>query len=202
MGVTKAGFSQFTFGVSPGLSLNSAYFGYKLGKFVPFVGIQYFGASLDYSYSYKEFNYNTGMIEDKLRTTEGKLKLFVPNIGAKYFFFETEKLKAHATLNITKPIITGQFEYDGDPDDYLEDLIDGVSVWGGELSFGTEYFFDEHFSVGGEFGLRYLNFKSNSVSDGYVYNPFTGQEIMYDRKESTKINGNPTFSRISLNFYF
>ena len=37
-------------------------------------------------------------------------------------------------------------------------------MWGGEFGFGIEYFFDENFSLGGEFGLRYIHLMYEETS--------------------------------------
>ena len=49
-------------------------------------------------------------------------------------------------------------------------------MWGGELGFGMEYFFDENFSLGGEFGLRYLHLRYKDSYNDEIYNPNTGQD--------------------------
>ena len=47
--MTNVSFGQFSFGVSPGINLNSAYFGYKINnKIVPYVGLQYLNAKYKY----------------------------------------------------------------------------------------------------------------------------------------------------------
>ncbi len=197
-----ATYGQFTFSVSPGLSLNAASFGYKFNKVVPFIGFQYFGTSASYDYNYKDFDFNSGTIVDMSQSSKGRVNLIMPNIGAKYFLFEKENVKASATLNFTKPIIAAKAEIDGEDDEFLNDAIKGISLWAGELSFGAEYFFSEQFSLGGEFGFRYIHFNSQITETRTIFNPITFETVETEATYDTKINASPTFSKIGLNFYF
>jgi hypothetical protein len=201
-GITSISYGQFTFSVAPGLSMNAASVGYKFNRIVPFVGMQYFGASADYEYIYTDFNYETLQMETMTNSFEGKVNLFMPNIGVKYFFKESDKVKAFAALNIAKPIVSGAVTYDDDVDVDVNSLFEGLSIWGGELSAGGEYFFDEHFSIAGEFGLRYLRVNSKTENDRSVYNPVTDEFITTQSLYTTTLTGKPTFTRVSLNFYF
>jgi hypothetical protein len=193
--------AQFAFGVSPGLSLNSAYFGYKLDRFVPFIGFQYAGASANYESEYETFDFDVNDFVMVNETAELNFNLFVPNVGVKYFIKEMGDLKMHTTLNISKPIASGKVTYDNEVDTEVEDLVEGLSVWGGELSFGMEYFLSEHFSLGGEFGLRYLHVTSENIFEREIFNPNTGEFKNSFETTTVKLNANPTFSRISFNFY-
>lgn len=198
----RVGFSQFTFGVSPGLSMNSAYFGYKVNRVVPFAGIQYYGAKLDYTYTYQEFDFFTETIVTRETTLDSKLNLIMPNVGVKYFFKESGNLKAHVTGNFAKPIITGRLSIDGTDQPEVQELVDGISIWGGELGAGAEYFFDEYFSIGGEFGLRYIHVGFESTTETSVYNPITDEFLQSQSTYSARSAISPTFSKFSLNFYF
>ncbi len=199
---SNTGFSQPVFGVSPGLSLNSAYFGYKVNRFVPFIGFQYFGTSINYEYKHKLYDGSLGSIVDHNHSDDVKIKLIIPNIGLKYYVKESGNLKAFVTLNLSKPILTGKYEVDGIEDEESKKYIEGISLFGGELSFGAEYFFDEQFSIGGEFGLRYLHAKYTFSEDESIFNPNTGDTEVSKASYEAKLNASPTFSRISLNFYF
>lgn len=201
--VANVGKSQLAFGVSPGLSMNSAYFGYKMNKIVPFIGFQYAGTSFNYEYSYQEFDYDLLQIVNREINVSASTRIMMPNIGVKYFFMEKDKLKAHGTINIAKPILSGKVDSgDNDTDDLIENTFEGVSVWGGELSVGAEYFFDEHFSLGGEFGLRYLRVGFETSDETTIYNPMTDEFVPSQTNYKANFNASPTFSKISLNFYF
>ncbi len=124
------------------------------------------------------------------------------HLGLKYYIKEAGSLKANVTLNLSKPIVTGKVVDDEIEEDFVKDAIKGFSSFGGELSFGVEYFFDEHFSVGGDFGLRYLHVGTETSEETTVFNGLTGLEEASTNTYRSKINATPTFSRIGLNFYF
>ena len=74
------------------------------------------------------------------------VNLVVPNIGAKYFIAQQNKVQAYLSLNISKPILSGKMKEDNVTSEFGEN-IKKVKLWGGELGFGMEYFFDENFMV-------------------------------------------------------
>jgi hypothetical protein len=162
---TLKGYSQFTFGVSPGLNTNTAQFGYKMGKINPYIGFQYLGGYLKM---------------EETESVKAKVTLLIPEIGVKFFAIENNKLKGYLNLNITKPFISGK--YDGDDLPYLND----ISLIGGNFGLGVEYFFDDNFSVGGEYGLQYIHGKYDDPNSDFVVN----------------VGIVPTYSKICLNFYF
>lgn len=200
--LSTLGYGQLSFSVSPGLSTNAANIGWKINKFVPFIGCQYFGGKFDYQYTYKQFNYDTFQMEILSAKDEAKVNLFLPTIGVKYFFVETDKLKAFATLNLSKPILSGKVTTEDGVVDEFDTFFEGIKIWAGEFSLGTEYFFDEHFSVGGEFGLRMINVNVRNEYDQTVYNPITDDYENFKALSTVKSSIKPTFTRVSLNFYF
>lgn len=193
---------QFTFSVSPGLNLNSANLGYKLDKIVPFVGFQYFSIGFNLTQSGTEWNY--GINGPEAFTDETKIdgNLVIPTLGVKYFLKEKNKMKAYLVASIAKPLISVKAEFNGEPEEEFIDQLKKTSLWGGEAGFGMEYFFDENFSIGGEFGIRYLTGKYfDEYTDDY-YNPDLGTYVEADFTREVKISMNPTYTRVSLNFYF
>ncbi len=178
--MTNNGFGQFSFGVSPGIGLNSAYFGYKINnKIVPYISLQYLNANYKYEFDGEDYN----------EEIDFKGNLLIPNIGVKYFFKQQNNLQAYLSLNFSKPIFSGKIDVDdNDFEEDFEEAIKNTSIWGGEFGFGIEYFFDENFSLGGEFGIRHFNFKYNERDEG--------------DETDVRININPTFSKITLNYYF
>ena len=195
--------SQMTFSVSPGLNLNAANFGYKLNRFVPFIGIQYTGANLNIVNEYKQYDSFVGAIVDKKETYGVKASILLPNIGAKYFFLEQEKLKAYGSINLAMPFISTRLDLDDeDLENDINDAVKASRVWGGEIGFGAEYFFSDQFSIGGEFGIRFIHFGFKESYDRFVFDPNTNQNILTENKIDSKLNISPTFSKISLNFYF
>ncbi|MCD4792991.1 MAG: hypothetical protein K8R54_07155 [Bacteroidales bacterium] len=202
--ITNEGFGQFAFGVSPGIGLNSAYFGYKINsKIVPYVSLQYLNANYKYDHSGERYSYDLNRVVSYTDEYEFKGNLFIPNIGVKYFFMQQNKLQAYLSLNFSKPIFSGKIDVDdNDFEDDFEEAIKNISMWGGEFGFGIEYFFDENFSLGGEFGIRHLHFKYNNTYDSYFWNPDTGDDQRTEITDDMKLNMNPTFSKISVNYYF
>lgn len=203
--ITSFSFSygQFSFGVSPGIGLNSAYFGYKVdNKFVPYIGFQYLNANLKYEESGQRTDWDLNQIISYSDKNEFSGSLYIPNIGIKYFVKQQNKIQAYLSLNLSKPILSGKLKYDGEEDENFKDVIKNISMWGGEFGFGIEYFFDENFSLGGEFGLRYIHLKYEESNDSEIYNPEAGVYQTVKIEDSFKFNTNPTFSKISLNFYF
>ena len=203
LAISLNSYGQFTFGVSPGMKLNTAYFGYNVNnKFVPYIGIQNFSGSVTYSESGKDFNWDNGQVEDFNYSFEAKGRILVPQIGLKYFVVESGKLKAFANVCLSKPIVSAKVVDDGEEYEDVSETAKSLNIFGGELGFGTEYFFDEHFSVGGEFGLRFVQVQSSEAYDSEYYNPDTDEYEPYALETTTKVNMSPTFSKVSLNFYF
>ena len=196
--------AQFTFSVNPGIQLNSAGFGYKINKFVPFIGLQVFSISSELNESGKRYDDNIGDIisyEDKYKYSG---TLFMPVLGLKCFFIEKNKLKAYGTACFTKPFLTGKIENNTNApaSDEVNDMVKNANLWGGQFGFGTEYFFDDNFSIGGEFGIRLLHLKYKYEVDEIVYNPDTGEDVPSTTTYEYKFNLNPTYAKLSLNFYF
>jgi hypothetical protein len=83
-------------------------------------------------------------------------------------------------------------------------------VWGLKAAFGSEYFFSENFSFGGEFGLRMLLVDTNMPQDSpyfvYNYDPGTGTYVFVQgtqrRETNIKFNFSLTYATFTLNYYF
>jgi len=195
--------SQLAFGVSPGLGLNSAYFGYNVNnKFVPYIGVQFVRGNFRIEENGQRYDQDLNQIVSYSESGEISGSLFAPNLGAKYFIKQQNKLQAYLSLNLSKPIINAKLENDDvEDEDFAEDLS-SVSLWGGELGFGVEFFIDESFSLGGEFGLRHVNFKLTDTFDREVFNPNTGDFQTVEIENVVKSSASPTYSKISLNYYF
>ncbi|MEI7595655.1 MAG: hypothetical protein WCK02_07905 [Bacteroidota bacterium] len=196
--------AQFTFSVSPGLQLNSANFGYKYKKFIPYISLQVVNGGYNLIEKGVRSDYSTNSLinyEDKYKLNG---TIYIPTLGVKYFFKETNKLKAYGNISFTKLFFSGKLESTGniDASSEFKDDLKAISVYGGQLGFGSEYFFDENFSVGGEFGFRILNYKYEKETDVSVYDGNTGTNVQTKRKYEYTYNLNPTYMKISLNFYF
>jgi hypothetical protein len=192
------GYSQFSFGVAPGLSTNSAYFGFKAGKVVPYVGFQYANIKFVMTDNGSEWTGSAiQQFEDEIKVSGN---LYVPNIGIKFFAIEKNKLKAYLNLSIAKPMIRAKVENNGTEITAINDVLKDIKLFGGEFGFGVEYFFDDNFSLGGEFGIRYIGGKYTNKFTEMVWNGSADEERNFE--STVKIGMAPTYSKISLNFYF
>ena len=200
--VTTSSFGQFSFGVSPGIGFCSGYFGYKINKFVPYAGFQYLNAQIKSLESGQRFDWDLNQVvsySDELQLSGG---LYIPNIGVKYFFLQKNKLQAYLALSVAKPMISAKMVLNDEVNEAIKDAIKDLSMWGGELGFGTEYFFDDNFSIGGEFGLRYFHLGNHNITEEEIYNPNTEEYLPVEIESDYKFNSSPTFTRITLNYYF
>lgn len=203
LGCAQISHAQFSFSASPGLSFNSASVGYKINnKILPFAGIQYFNINMKSEQSGKRFDPQMTQIIAYSEKDVFSLNLLVPNIGVKCYVMEKNKLRSSVVLNIAKPMISGKQKNNGETDNDFKKEIKAMKMWAGEIGFGTEYFFDDNFSVGGEFGLRNFFYRSKTEEDETIYNPYTNSYEIAEEKRDTKIMANPTYTRIALNFYF
>jgi len=183
--------------------LYGASFGYKVKKFNPFVGIQIVNASLDIVETGFRNASNLGIeaYTDKYKVTG---TAFAPTIGLKYFFSENEKVKTYGILSGTTVILSAK-ETDADYPQGNENLQKGIKdlhIYGGQLGFGAEYFFDPMFSVGGEFGIRMIYLKNTQTDKQSVYDPTEGDYVEKPQTLTYKASLNPTYAKMSLNFYF
>ncbi len=196
-------FSQFTFSVSPGLHLNGTQFGYTLnGKLTPYISIQYLKAGFMQSDSRMQWDYDINAAALDEDSEEVKGSVFIPSLGIKYALITKEKLHGYVTAALSMPIVNAEFKYDGEVDEDLDEILDDISLFGFQAGVGAEYFFDENFSIGGEFGLAYMKLGFEQSYDTDYWNPNTSTNV--DTTADIEFNANilPTYSKISLNFYF
>jgi len=201
---TYFGYAQFTFSVSPGIQMNNASFGIKKNKFKPNIGLQILTGSTMLTESGQRFDYNAGDIvnyEDKYKYSGLAI---MPVIGLQYYIKETEKLKAYAAINFTKVFISAKIEDSTNPNANIElkDQIKNINILGGQLGFGTEYFFDQYFSISGEFGIRLFHVNYKEEQNHSIYNPNTHETIESKTKYKYNFSLNPTYAKLSFNFYF
>lgn len=198
-------FSQFSFGVCPGIGFNSAHFGYRFNdKFVPYIGFQYLGGKFKTEESGQEYDYDLSRVVTYLDKAEISAGLYLPAIGMKYFVKQQNKLNAYLAFALTKPFVSGKMKVGKEEEDEIKDIIKNLnkSMWGYEIGMGVEYFVDENFSIGGEFGLRHMHVGYSDSYEDEFYNPDTGDYMSTTIENKIKLNGSPTYSRISLNYYF
>lgn len=195
-------FGQMHFGVSPGISLSGAHFGYKFNKIVPFISLQNASGSFTYMDKATDYDYDLDKVVTHTYTEKYSAGVLMPSIGVKYFIKEQGKLKAFGEISLSKPLLRAKAIYDGVEDKDVADAIKELSIFGGELSVGVEYFFDDNFSVGGSYGLRFFSMKVKDTYETEYYDPNTGNYVPTTDEYEFKGNFSPTFSKLSLNFYF
>lgn len=195
--------AQFVFSVSPGIQLNAASFGYSLGKLVPYGGLQVLSTTVKETTSGKEFDDN-GNLVDYNGVYRTSATIYEPSIGAKYFIKETGNLKMYGNILFAYFIPSANIKDSEDPQaaQDFKDRYQKAHIFGGQIGFGTEYFFDENFSLGGEFGFRDIYGSYQETSDYNSYNPNTGDYVVFPRTYKYFLNLSSTYLRVSLNFYF
>ncbi len=196
--ISAPAFSQFTFSVAPGLNLNSAYFGYKAGKVVPFVGFNM--VAISGSLNETGSRWDDPEVVEYDETAKLKGSLLMPTLGLKFFAVEKNKVKGYVIASLTKPLVNAKLTFDGEEVEEISEMLDKLSFFGGTVGVGAEYFFDENFSLGGEFGAQFLNVKFKDEWESDVWNGSSYDEEDFTR--TLKGTAIPTFSKISLNFYF
>ena len=178
--IASIGQSQTTFTVKPGLQINSFNVGVISGKLNPYIGLQF-------------INYYTNRTVDDngdKREYETSLHVYLPVVGTKIRLLDNESLKTALNISVFKPIITGKKITDGEEDEDFKEDIKRVKMWGGELGFGSEYFFSSNFSIGGEFGVRL----------GFLKDSYKNDNGDYSWEEA--VRANMSYVSCSLNYYF
>jgi len=161
---------KLMFSVRPGFNLNGAYFGTKLNNFAPFGGVQYLLTSSKLQAFGDNIVVNAGIV--------------MPFVGVKYFVSTIGNVKPYFIGIISKPFLIGTYRENGVVDPFVQESLDKIGLWSTQDGFGVEYFFSERFSLGGEFGVRFIfvNYKE-------------------DVDLNFKFNLNWTYSNVTLNYY-
>ena len=150
------------FSVSPGQLLQGAQFGMSSGKLQPYIGFDLLGASGKVKI--------TDTATDTYEEITAGATLMIPSIGARYYLSSKELkryvyasfLKSIATVSAKTKTGTSESKFEGAAKDQLTSLL---GFWGVSAGFGAEYPFSEHFSVGGEYGFRYLRTHAKGDAD-------------------------------------
>ena len=167
------------FGVRPGNMVESAYFGVNMGSLVPFVGIDYLSASVD--------------IED----VEASASLFVPHFGIRKYF--GQNLVGGAVVPYLQASFLKSFasiDVGGESSELTDAIADLMSFYGATFAFGAEYFFTDRFSVGGEYGLRYLKMSTELEVDLDIVDEPVSLDSDLD------VTYKASYAIVSLNFHF
>ena len=168
--------AQVFFGVKPSTIVQSSYFGFGAGtSMVIEFGLDY--ARIDVKVE--------GDVEDYTEIDqEGGASMIMPHGGIKLYlkprtagmtspYFLVDVFKAFTSVDLGD-----DEESTEDAEEFAEELL---SPFGLNLAFGAEYHFSDHFSLGGEYGFRYLMSKAEmdevdleiSTSMGMTYAAIT-----------------------------
>ncbi len=154
-------------------------------------------------------------------TMEGSATLFAPHMGLRFYLKQNPlKLYAKADLMLLIPSIDGEstseetwWNYDNTIDDHYkdtdkisdsdrEDIHDALDFIFFTPGIGAEYPFSEHFSVGGEFGIRFI-FNSIEYDGDYEDEDYDGT-VYWKEKWATTVSTTIgiTYTSITLNYIF
>lgn len=193
--------AQLNIGITPSFVLNGFYVGYQFEDFVPYIGLQFFSVSTTFEETQKDYDYD-GVLRIHNDKNEISANIYMPYIGGKYFIIKKEALKGYLALGVYKPFVSVEEIDDGRVNNDVESMIDNLSIWGFEFGFGSEYFFNKQFSLGGEFGLRLFFYNSEYKDKTTIYNPNTQRSEESTRELKNNINFSATYAKMSLNYYF
>lgn len=193
--------AQLTFNVSPGVISGGTSLGYKMNDLVPYFGLQYFGASYTYERSGVDYN-SSGIKTPYSNKDEMSANVYLPQIGAKYFIKNMKGIKLYLNGSINYALLSASTISNGIENQSVKEAASGMSIWGLEFGVGTEYFFSNNFSIGGEFDLRLLFAGSTNSDNTTIYNPKTGNSESSTVNYKYNVNMGITNSKLILNYYF
>ncbi len=219
--------AETAFIVRPGGMLQGASVGLKSGSMTYFAGLDFLVASASASYADEDWRDDGGglyLYHKGNEEFEGSAKLFVPHLGIRIALGQ-ETVRPYLAVSLFKVIpslslsgsetdtyylpdgtVDFHFHSDlggADLDKSLKDIEDILGAWGFNLGFGSEYYFAENFSLGGEFALRYIKF---SGSSGATTNSDWNGDGQTDYRDTWSREMSATFgvtsAHFSLNYYF
>ncbi len=192
--------TKFQFGVKPGFgNLNSGYFGADFGKLSLLGGVQAGMINVTETRT-TSYTYSDDSMEDRTNTRDHKqsLQLYNVFVGTNIDLFRVNDVQTYLSAVVSKPIaLVKEERIDSNEEDYSsDDELGDLSIWGGQLGFGSQYYFTENFSLGGEFGLQYYIFSNETSSD------FDNGNLVEKYSREFNMGAGLTYSTLVLNFYF
>lgn len=211
----------FVFGVKPSATVQTSYFGMERGKFVFYGGLDMLalgakmkGMDADWSsYSGNQGQYRT----ERSFEYSGSAILIAPRLGVKcrlsshtlrpYLFADLFKVFPFVsvkgeedTREYRDGILYGTYHSSQD-NKKTEDMVkDILGVWGFNLGFGSEYFFSENFSIGGEYVFRL--FATSTEDKGEEGSRGGGYQWGRTWKDELSGSLKMSYAAIVLNYYF
>lgn len=182
--------AEMVFGVKPSTVVQSSYFGFLAGtSMVLQFGLDYARVSVTVEGEEEIYDWVTDTWITGTYTEEGSGNMLMPHGGAKLYLKPrgAGQTSPYFLLDVFKAFTSVSLEMDdADTEDAEEFAGDLLSPWGFCLAFGTEYYFSDMFSLGGEYGFR--NMMSSAKND----------EI--DLEVSTSLG--TTYAALTANFAF
>ncbi|MCK5330431.1 MAG: hypothetical protein KAK01_03410 [Candidatus Marinimicrobia bacterium] len=201
--------AQTSFGVRVGGPTQSYYLGIMdFGFIKPIFGLDYYEGTIniEMDYHYEEYDGGNTYTDDDELTVKGSLRLFMPRAGLKFFQQQKKDLRSYILTEafMVVPIVNFESKVDGETDELKDKdkdrIKDAVDYMGLTIGVGTEYYFSDQFSIGGEAGFNMLLWNwSDEYSDSeddYYYS--WSEEYKFDVK--ARLSG--SYGRMSINFYF
>ena len=203
------------FGVKPGMEVQSSQIGLSIGGIIPYIGFDVMSVSAEADIEYRDY-YDRELASESIIEAEGSAGLIIPHLGAKYIF-PGEETRPYVFADVFKSFVmlsakakSVQRDYYYDEEDVEEWDLDGeesqlrdtakemLSLGGMTIGGGVEYFFSEKFSVGGEYGMRWISSSADFNHEN--------EDEYDDWKEEWKGNLAGSFrlsySTAALNYYF
>jgi hypothetical protein len=195
--------SQVSFGLNMSKNTTSAQFGYFYKRFNPYFSMQYVSVKASIDAKIQEIDPFSGMLATNSYDFSGKLSMTMPTIGLKTFLVERNKLKAFVNLAYSKPMLRANLDV-GVPaiESEVERLVKDIKLNSLAFGVGAEYFIDQNFSVGAEFGFMSTAIKTSIDFTQDTYDPINDIFIQTTNTLGLKTVLSPTYARASLNFYF
>lgn len=174
---------KFAMSIKPGMYINAAHFGFSTGRLFTGFGLECLSVSAKSTYTYDSQSYAS--------TTSATV--FLPQLASKLFLKsempDANSVKPYLWLSLFYSIATASSVPNAQAATDIKDLLSGN--FGGSLAFGSEYYFSPSFSIGGEFGMRFLFGGTKSTYTSY-----------YTYTSKYNLGLGITYSTLGLNFYF
>jgi hypothetical protein len=223
--------TNLVFGVKPGMVINSAYLGINQGNFVPFIGVDmlWISAHVDYETMDESHQYFGSTFyrdfELKTITYNGNAFVLIPQLGAKLFltsnvarpYIFASGFVSFPLVNLDADGTMEHWQYENDSllvhqikpfseriDEVRETIKQVLSFWGFTIGGGAEYFFNPHFSLGGEYGVRVMidkaKYEQRNLTPESTFYPSEKFKNKWQTEVSASIR--MSYAVISANFYF
>lgn len=221
--------SSWVFGVKPGFGVQSSYFGLSFNRITPYFGLDLLNMGV--KWEDKETDWSVKWGTDSLYKShegeddfKGSATLAIPHFGIKLHLADKEKklrpyligdlFKAFAFVNVEGKevdryynpqgqitnVYVDEYGLEKEEEEFVKSLL---SVWGFILAFGADYSFSEHFSIGGEYGVRlFFTSGDQEEKDSGDWDHDGIDDWRHEWKEELSGTLKMSYAVVVLNFYF